>query len=629
MKQKNEISLEKLWSLHMSLIFSLFFIMALLIFGASIRYDFSILDDPYLITNNIFAHGFSVRNIVYVFTHFDPELYIPLTFLSWQANYTVGGLDASIYHFTNIVLHTLNATLVYWLALTLTHRKKGALIAALFFLLHPLNTEAVVWIAGRKDLLATFCILLSVVQFFLFIESTKIAHNMWSIFFFACALLSKSSVILFPFTLIVLDSLWQRQSSLIENVREKFPYIILSLIAGAIAMYGKLRLLHDSPLFKTLLLAGKSSVFYLQKFFIPINLTPLYPYTHQLSIFTPDLAISWGILLALFILLVISLKRTRWIVGTCLISLLLIAPSFSNAHKGSVWFFAVDRYVYLPMIPILLLGIECMMATLETQKRTVRHVSVTVLCVILLLCGSLSQRQTKTWSTNETMLTHALKLYPNSIPARTSLASIYQAERKLTEAQTIIEEGMKLKPRTIAYHTSLGSILLAKGNAEGAEQEYRLAQDIDKNNPEPLFFLGSLRESQGKIDEALTLYRKALILDSSYVAAATNAGGIEFDRGNYSEAESLLKHALEWNPNSIEARYNLYQTLSSLKRHDEALRHLQIAFELNEENLDISFALGYKYYEAKKYKEAKNVLQTLLQHHPNHSGSKRLLLLME
>ncbi|MBN2055923.1 hypothetical protein JW905_13420 [bacterium] len=89
--------------------------------------------------------------------------YRPLTLLSWSVDYAVAGLDPYWYYLTNLLLHIAVGFLVHRLTLQLTGSRLNAALTALFFILHPVHTEAVAWISGRTDLLCAFFYLLAAV----------------------------------------------------------------------------------------------------------------------------------------------------------------------------------------------------------------------------------------------------------------------------------------------------------------------------------------------------------------------------------------------------------------------------------------------------------------------------------
>lgn len=89
-----------------------------------------------------------------------PEFFRPVGIMSLKLDYSFWGSDPVGFHLTNILLHSLNAVLLFYLAGSFGLRRVGAFAAGLFFGLYPLNSEPVSWISGRFDLLATTFILL-------------------------------------------------------------------------------------------------------------------------------------------------------------------------------------------------------------------------------------------------------------------------------------------------------------------------------------------------------------------------------------------------------------------------------------------------------------------------------------
>ena len=95
---------------------------------------------------------------------FESDLYRPLTTLSFLFNYSVlrNANNPDGYHVLNMILHGINALLVYRLVRTQLKHRGAALVVAAIWTVHPLNTEVVTNIAGRADLLAALSLLLAV-----------------------------------------------------------------------------------------------------------------------------------------------------------------------------------------------------------------------------------------------------------------------------------------------------------------------------------------------------------------------------------------------------------------------------------------------------------------------------------
>src|SRR3989344_1194948 len=148
-------------------------VFALLTYALSLGNGFAMIDDGLLIFENNLIREISVSTLRTAFTSYDPELYIPLTFVSYQIDYLIGGLHPFIYHLTNLLLHAGSSFLVAACAFLLFSDRRIAVIAGMLFAVHPLHSEAVVWAAARKDVLSGFFFLGSLLMYLWSREVTR------------------------------------------------------------------------------------------------------------------------------------------------------------------------------------------------------------------------------------------------------------------------------------------------------------------------------------------------------------------------------------------------------------------------------------------------------------------------
>ena len=122
----------------------------------------------------------------------------PLVQLSFFVNYLVAGTAAFGYHLTNVLLHLLNAWLVWRLARLVLVERWSSLLAALVFAAQASQADSVTWISGRTELIAT--------AFYLGAAILHIQERPWRAgTLFALALLSKESAASFPIVALLLD----------------------------------------------------------------------------------------------------------------------------------------------------------------------------------------------------------------------------------------------------------------------------------------------------------------------------------------------------------------------------------------------------------------------------------------
>src|SRR5919109_5460398 len=134
------------------------------VFSVGLRNEFVDWDDPSNFLQNQNYRGLGRAHLAWMFTTTLAGHYIPLTWLTFGLDYLLWGMAPAGYHFTNLVLHAANATLVYWLAKHLLASaqprageyalRAGAAVAALFFAVHPLRAESVAWATQRRDVLS-------------------------------------------------------------------------------------------------------------------------------------------------------------------------------------------------------------------------------------------------------------------------------------------------------------------------------------------------------------------------------------------------------------------------------------------------------------------------------------------
>ena len=179
----------------------------ILIYFPALNYDFIGLDDDELVVRNLDIKVFNLERIWHLVKRHYITLYVPVTMLSYAIDYQIWRLTAFGFRFTNIVIHFLNALLVFYL-IRLIHKKTLiALLVSLIFAVHPVQIESVVWIAERKNVLSTWFLLLSIISYWEATVQINREHK-WlliSLGLFILGLLSKPSVVVFPIIIFLIN----------------------------------------------------------------------------------------------------------------------------------------------------------------------------------------------------------------------------------------------------------------------------------------------------------------------------------------------------------------------------------------------------------------------------------------
>ena len=218
------------------------------VFYPVLSHQFLNLDDHLYVTKNTHVrNGLNLQSLHWAFTTIHAEFYHPVTWISLMADSSLYGVTARGYLSTNLVLHVLNAVLLFYVLFRTTGFLIRSLLVATLFALHPLNVENVAWISDRKDLLCTFFWYVSIWVYISHLEQPRAGKYAVLLTAFICGLLSKPMVITLPCVLLLLDIWPLRRVSFKDNgrtalgglvslIKEKIPLFVLAAGGGLTAM---------------------------------------------------------------------------------------------------------------------------------------------------------------------------------------------------------------------------------------------------------------------------------------------------------------------------------------------------------------------------------------------------------
>lgn len=162
----------------------------------------------------------------------DYGFYRPIAKLSFALTSLWAGTNPTAWHLSNLVLHCANSILVFFLASRVCASLSGPLFAAALFSVHGTRPEAVVWIAGRFDLLATFFVLCGLILFLRSFGDAATSRYFCRFLSLVCmilAILCKESAYVFPLLLVLFLAL--RGNRLRGRIGAAAPFF---LVAGAL-----------------------------------------------------------------------------------------------------------------------------------------------------------------------------------------------------------------------------------------------------------------------------------------------------------------------------------------------------------------------------------------------------------
>src|SRR5438477_7085852 len=177
-----------------------------IVFGQTLGHDFVNYDDKtYVYGNSLVTAGLSAHGLSRAFVDTQTNNWHPLTIISHMIDCQLYGLKAGGHHFTNVLLHTIAAILLFLVLRGMTGALWQSAFVAAVFAIHPLHVESVAWVAERKDVLSGLFFMLTLAAYYRYARAPSVGRYVAVAIFFACGLMSKSMLITVPIVLLLLD----------------------------------------------------------------------------------------------------------------------------------------------------------------------------------------------------------------------------------------------------------------------------------------------------------------------------------------------------------------------------------------------------------------------------------------
>jgi tetratricopeptide (TPR) repeat protein len=495
-----------------------------LVFGQTLWHDFINYDDPrYVYENTKITDGLRISGIAWAFTHIHSMNWHPLTTISHMLDCQVYGLRAGWHHFTNVLLHTIAAILLF----TALERMTGAFWRSAFvaavFAIHPLRVESVAWIAERKDVLSGVFFMLTLLAYLYYARLPRITRYLVVAFVLACGLMSKPMLVTLPFVLLLLDywPLDRIKGQVWKRILEKIPLIALSAassIATFLAQKGAVGWTEELPIMERINNAVVSYVLYIWQMLWPVNLAVFYPHPeNRLRL--------WEIISSLLLLIcvtavAITLRKQRpYLITGWLWYLGMLVPVIGLVQVG--WQGRADRYTYLPQIGlyIALTWVVADLTHLGRHRRTI--LSATGLLIIVLLSWR-AWVQTAYWRDSETLFNHALAVTANNDVAENNLGIVYLRQGNVDQAIALLQAAVDVRPDNSPAHENLAKALLQKGKVSDALIHYRKLLELQPDNIEVHNIVGTVLIQQGRPRDAIDEWQKVLTIQPDNGNAMSN-----------------------------------------------------------------------------------------------------------
>ena len=492
-------------------------------------------DAAYILQNPEVQAGLTWNTVKWSFTTFRAGYWQPLTWMSHALDCQLFGLNPVGHHYTNLLLHALNAVLLFLLLRRATGFTWSSLAVAALFTLHPVNVESVAWAAERKNVLSMLFFLLALHAYDRYARTGRLYLFVSVGVLFALGLMAKPQIVTLPFVLLLWDH-WPLQRMGVPSVAEasppppaprsfsflvweKTPLFVLAAAASVLAVVAQragnaVRTAAEVPLFARLENAIVSYARYIENAFWPTRLAPLYPH--------PGNTLSgWQVAGAATLLLAVSALILRWrdrrylLVGWCWF-LGILVPMIGMVTVGEQAM--ADRFAYIPFIG-LFVAVVWFLDAVASEYRIPKALLAGSAALAVVSLGCLTYRQLGYWHDDETLWRYTL-----SVTERNYMA-----------------------------HDNLAFTLRKQGRSDEAVFHFRAAEALHKYPPVQVLALALYELQVGHPKEAIEECDSVLHTSSDpkvQSAAWIERGQAHFELRQYDQAAASFENALRLTPES-------------------------------------------------------------------------------
>lgn len=491
-----------------------------------------------------------------------------LMFSYWLNFQHAGNQDTFAYHMVNVLLHLFNGAFIYlairklmsWAKADNWRTETLSIFAAGLFLLHPVQTESVSYIASRSETLSVFFVLAAFVVFlYRQTMSVSVGTTLAVLILFGAACLSKEHAAVFPVLLILTDYYWNPGFSL-AGVRRNWKLYVPIVLGGAVAVVFVLRLLKgaSSAGFGMKGLTWYQYFFtecrviwdYVRLYVVPVGQNVDYDYPFSRTI------VEHGAIAGLIGLLAVTMAawiyRRRFTLASYgwFVFLILLAPTSSFVPINDP---IAERRLYLPFIGLLLITVDFLQ-----RWKTGRTALVTVMGLVLLAESALTYQRNLLWSASIDLWKDSVSKSPNKVRPRFQLARAYYDAASCANSVDEYQKAAQLQPPSFDLLLDWALALDCAGRPDEAVEKLIQAAAIEPN-AHVYSQMGMEYAKLQKYPQALDALAKGIQMDPNFLGGILYVyrGNVYNLQGNNTQAVEEYRHALAIDPQNQAARDGL------------------------------------------------------------------------
>jgi len=570
------ISAEKIFMRKTAYILIIFFTV-IIAYQKSAKVPF-LFDDTDLIINNPQIKNFNHINKILTSDFFEQKqtvqgkgigYYRPVVILSYMLDYKIWGLNAKGFHYTNILLHSINSVLLFLIIFFLCDDLFFSFCCGLIFSVHPVQSESVIWISGRTDLFGVLFFFSSFYLYLLYKNKKNKTVLALSLLFYAFGVLSKEFAIILPALLLCFDYIYSEKKD--KTIFLNYPLYSYFLIGFSYFILRKAVLNISNPFFNqgsaldrvyTFIFSGIP--YYFSKLVFPYNLNVYIDFQIQKFRLSNLIILILAICACMFFLKKYYNKISSLAVLFICFLIISIIP-FSNVLPFSLApdseISVAERFLYLTSSAFCFL----IARIIFLFKRVFLRKTIVILTVISYIV--LLNIRITDWLNEETLLSKSLKNYPDSKLMLNKLGDIYENRGKFKEAMIYYEKVYLMNYRYIGVNNNIGAVYMKTGDYDKALKYFEDEIFFNGENAVVYNNMGLAFFYKNMIRESLANFSKALQIYPGYCEAYNNTGVVFASINKTEEAERFFNYALSISPDYEAPKKNLGLLRESVRRN--------------------------------------------------------------
>jgi tetratricopeptide (TPR) repeat protein len=566
--------------------------LAVLPYLNALRAGFAFDDYPVILRNPKITGAEPALGLLIRSDSSDPNLYRPVTLLTYAANARLGG-GATGFHLVNVILHAGVSLLVFRTVDVLLASRALATAAGALFAVHPIHTEAVTAIVGRGELLAALFALLSLMALARGARAEGSRRLGWALVSagaFAVAVLSKESAVMtLPLGIVV--GLWVRS---VRDWRRALvalaPHasVLVVYLAARAWLVGSLAtatppLFIDNPLAHvgTPVRVATALVVlsqYLGLLTLPVTLSSDYSFDQVPLVaapLDPRLLAAAGVLGSLAAALAVAARRAP-ILGLAAAFLILPLGLTSNIlfPIGTI---KAERLLYLSSVGWC---IAAAWAALRLARLHRLAPAAAIALVVVAMAGRTWLRN-EDWRDRATVHAVAVRTAPMSAKARYNWGNELVRQKRFADAIPHFRRAVEIYPASALYQANLGAALAMVGDLDTAILHLEAAVRLDPSSAEMRRNLAEVLYRRGRGVDAIAQLAAAVRLNPTAVEPRHALGMLLLQAGRAAEAAEQFAGVVQRAPRHADAQNHWGLALLQLGKVDAAIARFEAALAID------------------------------------------------